>query len=162
MYLFVGGASEPQSIRKQDRSAVKEQVTGKTTWGIGILESKRKLIDGLQGCLEVAPGLCALVKRWAKAEFRATHHLALGLGQVLGMLQTVKGQSYIYIKPPQMLVVTNGMHGVVWPDAFPPPVCHTLPHPSAKVDRSIIQSISKFALYLHVWVNYMHVLFLNK
>lgn len=96
------------------------------------------------------------MKPWAKAEFRAAHHLALGLGQVLGMWQTVKGQSYIH------QATTNAMHGVVWPDAFPPSVCHTLPRPSAKVDRSIIQSISKFALYLHVWVDYMHVLFLNK
>lgn len=57
-------------------------------------------------------------------------------------------------------------------DAAPPPpsVSHTLPHTvgghirrtSAQVDRYIIQSISKSALYLHVWVDYMHVLLLNK
>lgn len=55
-------------------------------------------------------------------------------------------------------------------NAFPPSVCHTLPHSvgghirptSAQVDRYIIQSISKSAFYLHIWVDYMHVLLLNK
>lgn len=74
-----------------------------------------------------------------------------------------------------MLVATDGMHGVVWQLAVSevqclPPI--SVPHlisvgghirpTSGQVNRYIIQSISKSALYLHIWVDYMHVLLLNK
>lgn len=46
--------------------AVKEQATGKTTWGEETWEPESKVlnrhltgvIEGLQGCLEVGPGFC--------------------------------------------------------------------------------------------------------
>lgn len=149
---------------------MKEQITGKTTWGTGIWESKRKLnkwvlhrwVTGLfRGSSRV---MYVWVKPWAEAEqFGAAHHLGLGLGQVLGMLQTVKGQSYIH----QATANAGGHKWNAWCSLaaclrglmpFPPSMCHTLPHtvgghirPTAKVDRYIIQSISKFALYLHVF-----------
>lgn len=47
-------------------------------------------------------------------------------------------------------------------DALPHTVGGHIRRTSAQVDRYIIQSISKSALYLHVWVDYMHVLLLNK
>lgn len=127
MYLFVGGVSEPQSTRKQDRSAVKEQVTGKTTRGMGIRESKRQTVIErwvtrlLGGSSRVT---CALVKPWAKAEFRAAHHLALGLGQVLGMLQTVKGQSYIH----QATTNAGGHKWNVWCGLMPFPHQYATPY----------------------------------
>lgn len=63
--------------------AVKEQATGKTTWGEETWEPESKVlnrhltgvIEGLQGCLEVGPGFCvALVKAWAQAEHQGAAH----------------------------------------------------------------------------------------
>lgn len=161
---------------------MKEQITGKTTWGTGIWESKRKLnkwvlhrwVTGLfRGSSRV---MYVWVKPWAEAEqFGAAHHLGLGLGQVLGMLQTVKGQSYIH----QATANAGGHKWNAWCSLaaclrglmpFPPiNVPHLTPHCGRTYQAHCkswqVHNTKYFkicSLFTRVWVDYMHVLFLNK
>lgn len=122
--------------------------------------------------------MCALVEPWAEAQssFRAAHCLGVSRANSGGGGCRLSNDETVYISHPKCW--WSQMEYMLWSgsflsqrrDAFPPSVCHTLSHTvgghirptSAQVDRYIIQSISKSALYLHVWVDYMHVLLLNK
>lgn len=105
---------------------MKEWAARRTTW-----ESESKLLNRyfLDGLLKAAPELCvALVTPWAAQTELLT--FLLGLGQVLGVLQTVVIHQATPSAGGHIWIAWCGMASLqsLRPDAFSSSVCPALPH----------------------------------